>query len=147
MVHLMIVELEREILERVGLGHGEETGFLHLVEHGVAAVAGTFLMAERIEIARILEHPDKHGGFLGLEVARLFAEIYVCRCFNSDGIVEEVETVEIHVDDLVFGVEPLELHGDHPFDRFLDCALEDVGRWLGIELFCKLLGDCRGTSG
>ncbi len=87
-------------------------------------------MAQRIVIARILEHPDEHGGLFDLEVMRFFAEIYVGCSLDADSVVEEVEPVEIHVDDLVLCIETFEFDGYHPFDRLLHGSLEQVGRGL-----------------
>ena len=84
-------------------------------------------MAQGIIVGGILEHADEHGSLLDLEVGGLFAEIDVGGSLDAHGIVEEIEAVEIHIDDLVLGVESLELEGDHPFDRLLHGALEEIG--------------------
>ena len=59
-----------------------------------------------------------------VEVACFFVEVYLCRRFDADGVVEEVELVEVHFDDFLFGVVALEFDGDHPFDGLLEGAFE-----------------------
>ena len=139
MVNLVIVKTEWELFEGISLGLVKFPGFDHLVDDYVPPVACAFLMSERIVETRIFEHPDKHGGFLYLQVSGFFAEVDVGGGFYSHGIVEEVESVEIHVDYLVFCIVALEFDSDHPFYRFLDGAFQKIGGRFRIQLFCKLL--------
>ena len=103
-------------------------------------------MAERIIVGGVFKHPDEHGGLLCVELVGLFTEVDVGGSLDSDGIVEKVEAVEIHVDNLILRVETFELDGDHPFDRLLHRAVQHIARRLGIKLFCQLLGDGRSSA-
>ena len=83
-------------------------------------------MTQRIVIGRILKHSDQHGRLLGLQVSRLLAEIDIGRRLDSDRVVEEVKTVEIHIDNLILSIEPFELDGDHPLYRLLHRTPEHI---------------------
>ena len=145
-VHFVIIESERKLLDRVGLLTAELPGLHHLVYDHIPAAARTLLVAQRIVIARVLEHTNEHGGLLHFEVARLLAEIHIGSRLDSHCIVEEIKTVEIHVYYLVLGVVALELHSYHPLDRLLHGPLEQARRRLRIKLFGQLLRDGGGTS-
>ncbi len=146
MVHTVVVQRQRQFFDAVSLCCGELASLDHLVDDYVAAVAHTVLVAQRVVVARVLEHADEHRRLLDLEVSRLLAEIHVGGSLDADRVVEEVKPVEVHIDDFLLGVEPLELYGYHPLDRLLQRTLEDVGRGLRIELLGKLLGYCRAAA-
>ena len=60
--------------------------------------------------------------------------------------MQEVEIVEIHGNDLVFGVVFLQLYGNHPFNGFLQRTFSDTCRLSRVELFGQLLGDGRTAA-
>ena len=59
---------------------------------------------------------------------------------DSDALVQEVKLVEVHRNELVFGVARLELHGDNPFFELLKDATQASGG-LVEHLLGELLGD------
>ena len=97
-----------------------------MVEDDVAAPAGLFLAAEGVVEGGVLAHAHEGGGFFYGEVAGLAAEVGVGGGFDADGVVEEVELVEVHGEDFFLGVVAFELDGDDPFDGFLEESFHDV---------------------
>ena len=66
---------------------------------------------------------------------------------DAHSVVEEVELVEIHLDNLIFGVVAFEFYGNHPFDRLLHETLQHIFRRRGVELLGELLSDSGATAG
>lgn len=87
------------------------------------------------------DHAYEHGGFLYVELRRQFAEIHPSCRLDADSIIQEVELVEIHLNDLIFTVIPLELYRNHPLYRFLHGAAQNVAAFGRIKLLGELLGD------
>ena len=131
-VHLVEVEHQRELLERIHLLRGEHISLFHLLKHGVSASAGAFVVSHRIEIRRVLHHTDKGSRLLDAQVFRFFAEIDIGGTLDAHSVVEEVELVEIHLDNLILGVVAFEFYCNHPFDRLLHEALQHVFRRRGV---------------
>ena len=123
----MEVESEGEGREAVDFLLCELTGFLHLLEHDVAALACALVLAQRVVVGGVFYHAHECGCFFDGEILGCFAEVDVCGRFDADGVVEEVELVEIHFDDFLFGVVAFELDGYHPFDWFLHGSGEEAG--------------------
>ena len=141
------VEFQRQLLERISLGRCEHALLLHLLEHGVAAQTRTIGMAHGIVVGGILHHSDKCGRLLNVEVLGGLSEIYPRGRLDSHCVVEEVELVEIHLDNLILRVVALELHGYHPFYGLLERTVDDSVGSGGIELFGQLLGDGGAAAG
>ncbi len=96
-VHALEVECQRLGLQAFQFGLGEHIGLVHLLEHHVAAVAGALRLTHRVEIGRVLNHAYKRGCLQGIELPRLLVEVHFCRRFYANGVIEEVELVEIHL--------------------------------------------------
>ena len=61
--------------------------------------------------------------------------------------MEEVEIVEVHRDDFLLRVVPLQLDGNHPLDGLLHGAFVDVVGLGAIELLGQLLRDGAAAAG
>ena len=124
------VEIERQrlCLEFGSLGFGDKVGFEHLLEHHVAAILTTLGVAHRIEVRRVFEHTHQRCSLLHSEVFRLLTEIYKRSRLYANGIIEEVELIEIHLNDFVLGVVAFKLKGNHPLHRLLHGTRNDVAR-------------------
>lgn len=143
----MVVEHQRQCRQRVALLLGDHVGFFHLLQYGVAAQAHPLVAAYGIVVRRVLDHAHQRGRFLDRQILGILAEVNPCRRLDAYGVVEEVELVEIHLYDLVLGVEPLEFDGDHPFDRFLQGTFEKTVAFRRVQLLGELLGDGRSAAG
>ena len=133
---------ERTLLVVVVFSFGEIAGLVHLIEHDCTAVLGLLWTTDGVVERRVLQHTHEHSRLLDIKLGRELVEIDAGRRTDADGIVAEVEMVEIHIDDLLLGVKLLELHGNDPFDGFLHGTFPDVrSHLLGIDLLGKLLGD------
>ena len=103
-------------------------------------------MAHGVVQRGVLTHADQHRRFLHLQVLRRGREIDLRRRLNSHRVIQKIELVEVHQQDLVLAVEPLQLRGDDPFDRFLHRALEDIVCPRRPELFGELLREGRAAT-
>ena len=119
----------------------------HLVEHHVTTLKTTVRMADRIEIGGVFTQADEHSGLCDGEVLRILTEISVRSRLDTYRIVEKIEVVEIHGDNLILCIVTLQLNGYHPLYRLLQHALHHTVRRTGIELLSQLLGDGRTTTG
>ena len=147
MVDTVEVETKRESSQRIKLLARNIFGFVHLLKHDIAAVQRPLRVAHRVEIRRIFNHSNQQGSLMYVKVVGGGVEIHLCRALDAYRVVKEIKLVEIHLDDLFFAVETLELDGDHPLDRFLHGAADKAGTWRCVQLFGELLGDGRTTSG
>src|SRR5574344_2892436 len=120
---------------------------MHQGENHVSTFSATVGMAYWIEIRRILAHAYEGGSFQSAEVARFLAEIRLRGCLYAYRIMKKIEIVEIHGHYLLLGVVSLQLHGDNPFDRFLQSSFGNASGTPRIELFGKLLRYGAATSG
>ena len=137
---------QRKLLERIAFCFSDIFGLVHLLQNDIAASSATFCLAMQngIIIGRILAHTDQNGCLLYLQISRLLTEVGISRRLDPNGIVQEVEVVEIHGDDLFLRIKTLQLHGDNPLDRFLEEASEFGLRTRRIKEFGQLLGN--GTT-
>ena len=147
MVGAVEVNSKRQRGERVSLHLRQFAGLVELVEHDVATLQGALRVAHGVVVGGILGHSDEHGGLLHAEVSGLLIEVYLSGRLDAHGIVEEVELVQIHLYNLLFGVVALELDGDHPLHGFLQSAREHVRRRRGVELLGELLSDSGAAAG
>ena len=104
-------------------------------------------MAHWVVIGRVLAHTHQCCGLLNVQILRVFIKIYLAGHLDAHGIVQEVELVEVHLDDLVLGIIALEFNGDNPLDGLLQRALKDVVGFGRIQLLGKLLSDGTATTG
>ena len=141
MVHAGEANDKGELLERVALGGGDVAGFLHLVEDDVAATPGALIAADGIVVAGVLAHADQRSSLFDREGLRGLPEIDAGGGLDTDGVIEKVELVQVHVDNLFLRVVPLELDGNHPLDRLLEEALHHIVGIRREELLRQLLGN------
>ena len=146
-VHAVVSQLQRQRLQGVALRLGDVSGFPHLVEHHVAPAASALVAAEGVIVRGVLAHAYQRGGFLNLQVFRLATEVGEGGSLDADRVVQEVELVEVHREDFLFGVVVFQLYGNHPFDGLLEQTLHHVARTGRIELLGELLGDGASATG
>ena len=139
------VDLHRNRLQGVRLFFGQVVAPLHLVNHRVAAVERGLLaaFAGRIIKPGVFAHAHQRGGLFDGQFVGLLAEVHVGRIVHAHTLIQKVELVEVHRNQLLFGVARLELHGNDPFLGLLEQALKSARR-LVEHLLGKLLRD-RGT--
>ena len=65
---------------------------------------------------------------------------------DTDSVIEKVELVQVHIDNLFLRVVPLELDGNHPLDRLLEEALHHIVGIRREELLRQLLGNRTTTT-
>ncbi len=112
----------------------------HLRQHDVAALRGALGVEHRVVITGALEHADQGGAFQHVELVGRLVEIGARRHFNAVGVVQERHGVEVGLEDLVLGVDRLDLQRG---DGLLDLA-RDRGRTadlLGVHVAGQLLRD------
>ena len=119
MVNTVEFQRQRKILQRICLRARQHTLLLHLLKHSVTTLTRTLLMAHRVVVSRVLHHPHQSSSFLDSQVFRGFSEIDISRTLDANGIIQEIELVEIHLYYLVLGIITLQLHRNHPFYRLL----------------------------
>ena len=146
-VHAVVLQLQGQCLQGVALSLGQVARLAHLVEHHVAASAGTLSAAHGVEERRVLAHAHQRGGFFDLEVLGVASEVGVGSSLHAHGIVQEVELVEVHRQDLFLRVVAFQFDGDDPLDGFLEETLQRVLRAGRIELLGQLLGDGTAAAG
>ncbi len=126
LAHLVVhaVEVQRHgfLLQALALVLLQISSLHHLPQHDVAALLCEFGMTHRVVVRRVLAHAHQHGALVDGQVLGLLAEICLCCRLEAHGIVQEVEVVEVHRDDLLLGVVAFELHGNHPLNGFLQQA-------------------------
>ena len=146
MVYAMIGQLQWQCLQRIPFLNGDISGLAHLVEHHIAASARTFVITYRIIKGRILAHTHQCGGFLYLQILRFATEIGIGGSLYTHRIIQEVELIEIHRKNFLFGIIAFQLHGYNPLDGLLEQTFHYVvGAWR-IKLLGKLLADCTAAA-
>ncbi len=120
---------------------------MHLCQYHVAARTAALGVAHRVEERWVLTHADQCCRLGDSEVFGRFAEIGLGCCLDADGVMQEVEVVQIEVDDFLFGVATFQLDGYHPFNGFLEQALRSAVCGFRIELLGQLLSDGGATAG
>ena len=106
------VELERRrhggvvlLLRDVAVGQ-------HAVEHQVAALQAVVGVVDGVVVGRRLGNAHEGGRLDQREVARVLREVALRRSLDAVGARAVVDGVEVHLEDLVFGVELLHLQGE-----------------------------------
>ena len=143
----MEVEAQRTVAQFLALCRGQVAGLLHLQQYHVAAFDAAFRMPYGIVVAGVLAHADEQGALACVELHRLLAEVGLGRCSDADGIVQEVEVVEVHAHDFLFRVEAFQLEGNDPLDGLLQESLSRGGCLFGVELLGQLLSDGAAAAG
>ena len=90
----------------------------HLGQHYVATLPGPLRIADGVITGNALEHAHQRGTFQLVQVNRILPEKGPRSGFDSVGVVGKLHRVEIHLDNLILGVAPLELHGRDPLLHF-----------------------------
>ena len=130
---------ERLLLGRVGIGGLDEAVGRHLVDHPVAPLERTLVLAERMIIVRRLRQRGEIGGFRDGQLVDRLVEISERGGGDAIGAEAEIDFVEVELEDLVLGIGALDLERQQ---RFLDLARQ---RHLVGEQ--EVLGDLLGDGG
>ena len=101
----------------------------------------------RIITGRILTHSHQHRCLLYFQIFGFTAEISRRGCLYTDSIIQEVELIKIHCQNLFFRIVTFQFYGNHPFDRLLEQTFHHIVSTGGIKLLGKLLGDGTATAG
>ncbi|OAV73763.1 hypothetical protein Barb7_02866 [Bacteroidales bacterium Barb7] len=141
MVNAGEMECQREGLQGIALDLGEVSGVVHLFKHYVPPSARPVVVADRVEVGRVLAHAYEGGDFFRLQGLGCPPEIYTGGRFDANGVIEEVKLVEVHIDNLLLRVKPFETDGYHPFNRLLEDTFKHIFRAGREKLFGKLLGN------
>ena len=116
----------------------------HLAQYGVAPGNGPVRVDDGVVVGIALEHAHQRGAFQHRQLGGGFVEICARRHLYAVGVVEKGHGVEIGLENLVLGVERLDLEGR---DGFLQFAV-DVARaadLCGVEVARQLLRDGGAT--
>ena len=119
----------------------------HLLQHHIAPRNTPFGISQGIEHRRVLAQADERSRLVNVQVAGLLAEVDVGRMLDTHGIVQKVEVVKVHRNDLLLRKVTLQLDGNHPFYGLLQEPFQRVVCLLGVELLGQLLRDGRAASG
>ncbi|CAB5723565.1 Uncharacterised protein [Delftia tsuruhatensis] len=138
------IDAHRALAELVELGLPQHPALDHLRQHRVAAVQRAVGVEHGVVVARALEHAHQRGAFQHRQPRGRLVEIGACRHLDAEGVVQEGHGVQIGLQDLVLGIERLDLEGR---DRLLELAVErgraaDLG---GVEVARQLLGEGRAA--
>ena len=93
----------------------------HQVEHDALALLGALQVGEGIQVGRALGNAGQQGGLGQREIGGGLAKVDLRGSLGAIGKTAVVEQVEIHLEDLVLGVEAGQLLGDA---GLLDLAVE-----------------------
>ena len=129
------------VLVVVGLGYPVK------VEHPAQDVRLARLRVARMSEGRVFfrrgYEAGEHRGFVDVELRGRFAEIFARRRLYAVGAVAHVYRVEVHLEQLVLGVDALEPYREDDFARLADYRLfvgeEEVARELLRYRACALL--------
>jgi hypothetical protein len=100
----------------------------HRSEDDVAALARALGVADGAVERSRLQHRHEHGGLLHLELGGGLVEVRLRGGLDAEGVVPPRHRVEVHLEDLVLRVAPLDLDGredlpDLPDGRALEANL------------------------
>ena len=151
-VVLVGVDVEGEADGRrldVGELAGRQEAFAHHVgEHHVAARLGGLGVLDRVVAVVGRQHADEDGRLGRLELGGGLREVGLAGRLDAVGAVEERDRVEVGRQDLVLGVDALDLDGEQDLaDLALDGAVaRAVPDALAVEVARELHGDGRGAA-
>ena len=134
------IELDRLLLHLGRLFGADNTVFRHAVEHEVAALQAVFGVVDGVVVGGRLRNAHERGRLVDGEVLRVLREVALGGGLDAIGARAVVDGVQVHEQDLVFGVLLLELLGDV---HLANLALEgDVAHLVGQDgVAHELLGD------
>ena len=138
------VEPQRRLGEALGALGIELAVLDHLREHEVAPVARALGVEHGVVVARALEHAHQRGRLQHAQLAGGLVEIGARRHLDAEGVVEEGHGVEVGLEDLVLGVQRLDLEGRQ---RLLDLAVhaDRAADLLRVQVARELLRE-RGAA-
>ena len=144
MVYTGICKFQRKCLQRITFRIRDVTGFFHLTQYDVTTsqciLTDFRISGYRIITGRILTHSHQHRCLLYFQIFGFTAEISRRGCLYTDSIIQEVELIKIHCQNLFFRIVTFQFYGNHPFDRFLQQTLHSIACHLfRKQLFCQLL--------
>lgn len=131
-------EIQLHLTGLLGFLAGDVAAFGHLVEDAFLALAGKFGVGAEGRVAGRRDSQSSQQGRLGqIEVGGGFAEISLGGGFDTPGGSAVGGLVEVHFQDLIFGIEKFSTDGENSFS---DLALD--GSFRGKQgVFNQLLGD------
>ena len=118
----------------------------HLRKNHISTFTGSLRIANRIEERRILTQSDERCRLTETQILRFLIKIGIGSRLDTNGIVQEIEVIEIKSQNLLFGIIAFQLHRNHPLYRFLQQAFHRTVRLFRIELLGKLLRDSTSTT-
>jgi hypothetical protein len=104
----------------LALGERDRTCPHHLIEHVLLALSGGREIGVWIVVGRRLGQPGEKRGLGQGQLFGGLAEVCLGGGLDAVRAIPERDLVEVHLEDLVFGVATRELHGQK---RFFDLAL------------------------
>ena len=122
-------------------------GLLHLSQHNITSFQRTIRVTHRVIVRGILAQTHKNSSLGRCQVLWFLTEIGVRCRFDAYRIMQEIEIIEIHGQNLVLRIVTFQLDSNHPLDGFLQQTLHHTVRGLRIKLFSQLLGYGRSTAG
>ena len=93
------------------------------MQYNITALFASFRIAYGVKQRGILAQAYQRSRLIDSQVARFLIEIDIGSSLDADSIVQEVEVVEVHRDDFLFGEVSLQFDGYHPLDRLLQNTL------------------------
>ena len=111
----MVVQLQLFSLGFCCLGFCDVAVFGHLVQNDFLTGFAVFRIFKRIIIVRTFRDSCQCGGFCQIDVLNVLAEIIEGSAFNTIGALPEVDPVQVHVKDFVFGIAFFQLLGNKSF--------------------------------
>ena len=123
------VQLDGLGLHRVGLLRRDNPVGHHAVEHGVAALQAVVRIIDGVVVGGRLGNAHERGRLVQREVLRVLGEVALGGGLDTVGTGTVVDSVQVHEQDLVFGVLLFQLLGNV---HLADLALEgDVAHLVG----------------
>lgn len=138
------VQLDGLGLHRVGLLRRDNPVGHHAVEHGVAALQAVVRIIDGVIVGGRLGNAHERGRLVQREVLRVLGEVALGGGLDTVGTGTVVDSVQVHEQDLVFGVLLFQLLGNV---HLADLALEgDVAHLVGKNRVAhELLSDGGGA--
>ena len=148
-VLLLVAEGDGERLQAVPFGLGDEVVLGHLVQHVVAALERLVVVEHRIVAGGLVDHSHEAGSLLDGQVGRFLPEERAGRGLDAVGVAAEEDGVEVHRDDLVFGVVAFQLDGRDPLLELDAHHLGGTDELVAAQLFARVegLGQLLGDGG
>ena len=126
---------DRPEIHGVGLVGGGRAD-VRVAHHGIQHVAlprarmNKAFGQEGIQVAGALRQPGQKAGLRQVEPASRGPEVGLRGSFDPEGLIAVEDGVEVHLEDLVFGVLALELNREH---QLAGLAIETAARRIGTQ--------------